>query len=232
MLRLAAFAIAVTGAVAPAAADERTVPVTDFDRIVIEGPYAVQLVRDNVTRAVVTGPRRSLEAVSVEVQGRTLRIRRNPNNWGGHPGQGSGPPLVTVSGRELRSVRIVGAGSLDLNGARGMRLELSVEGSGRIAAADIAVDRLSAGVRGSGEIRLAGRAEVFTADVQGSGTLQAEALQVQDVTLTAATAGAIQLTADREATITANGLGSIAIAGTAACTIRGLNAANVACRNR
>lgn len=230
MIRPLAALLAFLACVAPATAQQRNVPVTDFDRIEVEGPFQVRLVRGNVTRATVAGPRRSIDAVSIETQGQTLRIRRNPNVWGGYPGgRAEAPAIVTLTTRNLRSARVIGAGSLEIESARGMRLDLSLEGSGRVRAVDVQVDRLSVGLRGAGMLSLAGAAETFNADIQGAGTLDAEALAAGTATVSAATTGTVSLTAQREATITAAGLGNVDVSGTAPCTIRGPAAGNVRC---
>ena len=229
MLRLALL-LALLAAAQPASAQERIVPIPDFDRIVVEGPFEVQLTRGNVTRAAVTGSRQSVGAVTVEVQGQTLRIRRNPGNaWGGAPGERSAPARVTLTTRVVRSARVIGAGSLAITGMRGQVLDLALDGSGRIEAAGLEVDRLTVGLRGSGSMALVGTAARINADIQGAGSFEGQGLVVQDATVNAATTGAVALTVRRTATISASGLGEVEIAGTPACTVRGLRAGDVRC---
>jgi hypothetical protein len=230
MLRLALSSLALLLASAPAAAEERNLPIADFDRIVVEGPFTVRLSRANTTRAVVSGARGSVDGVTVEVQGQTLRVRRNPSAWGGNPGVRAAPAEVTLSGRVLRSARLVGTGSLDIQGVEGQRLDLSVEGSGRIRAAGLRVDRVAAGLRGAGSIILAGAAEQLSAEIHGGGAFDARALQVEDATVTAATTGAVVLNVRRTVTVAASGLGAVEVEGPAACTLRGPTASNVRCR--
>lgn len=213
----------------PAHAQERTVPITDFDRIVIEGPFAVQLVRGNVTRGVVSGSRQSIEAVSVEVQGQTLRIRRNPNAWGSTPASGSQPAQVRLTGRTLRSARVIGAGSLSLDGITAQRLQLSLEGNGRIDATRLQADDLSVAVRGAGTMKLAGAAANFQAAIQGSGTFEGGGLRVDNATISAAATGPVTLNVVRSANVTATGIGGVEVTGTAACTVRGPSADTVRC---
>ncbi|HMC91878.1 MAG TPA: DUF2807 domain-containing protein, partial [Allosphingosinicella sp.] len=67
MTRTALFALLLTAA-APAAAAERSYPVTDFDRIQVEGPYEVTLVTGGASTARGSGSQAALERVTVEVQ--------------------------------------------------------------------------------------------------------------------------------------------------------------------
>lgn len=228
MLRLLIAALALVAA--PAAAQERTIPITDFDRIVVEGPFEVRLVRGNVTRATVSGARSSQDAISLDMQGQTLRIRRNPNVWGSARGAPAAPARVTLSTRSLRAARVIGAGSLSIDGISGQRLDLALEGSGRISGSALQIDQLSAGLRGTGIISLAGAAARLTADIQGAGAFDARSLRVENATLGAATSGSVALTVQRTATVTASGVGEVEVDGPAACTVSGRSAGNVRCR--
>ena len=224
---LAAFA-ALTGAGAATAA-ERRYATQDFDRIVVEGPFLVRLVTDRSTSATAQGSQQALDAVIVEVQGTTLRVRRNRTAWTGAPTRPVEPATITLATRTLRTARVVGGGQLEIRGLAGQRIDLVVQGSGRLSAAGIEADNLSVGLSGSGTIELAGTAETFTADCQGSGSLLAPGLSVETGTISAVTTGDVALHARRAITVNANGLGAVVIAGRPACTVRGPGASEVRC---
>lgn len=226
---VAAFALAC--AAAPAAAGERRYSVTDFDRIVVEGPFAVRISTGRPTSALATGSQQALERVSVEVQGRTLRIRPNRSGWGGYPGAAAGPVAIEVSTRDLRAASVAGAGSLSIDRARGLRFDLAVEGSGRIAAPEIAVDHLLVGLIGSGRIEVGGTARELRANVHGWSEFDGSALRTQGAAIVTDTAGRVAVAVDRQATVTASGIGEVEIVGAAACTVRGLSAGQVRCGN-
>lgn len=230
MIRLLLILAAIATASSPANANDRRYAVADFDRVIVEGPYVVRLIVGRTSSAVATGSQRSLDAVTVDVQGTTLRVRRNRQTWAGYPGgPAAEPATITLTTRALRSARVVGAGSLAVEGAKGIRLDLVVDGGGRISASGLDADNLSLVVRGAGTVALQGNAETLTADVQGSASLQGAALSAETATITAATSGDIALTARRTASVTANGLGRVTIGGSPACTVRGLRASDVTC---
>ena len=226
---LAALAFCASFA-APAGAAERRYSVTDFDRIVVEGPFTVRLSTGRPSSALATGSADALDRVSVEVQGRTLRVRPNRSAWGGYPGAAAAPAVIDLTTRDLRAASVNGAGSLAIDRAGGLRLDLAVEGTGRIAAPAIAADTLVIGLIGSGRIQLAGTARELRASVHGWADLDAAALRSQSVTITTDSAGRIAAAAERQATVTATGLGEVEIVGAPACTVRGLSAAQVRCR--
>ena len=228
MIRTLALAAAAFTASAAHGGDRRYA-VGDFDRVIVEGPYAVTLTVGPPSSAIGRGSSQALEAVTVDVQGTTLRIRRNRSAWGGTPGRAPEPATIALTTRNLRLARVIGAGSLDLSGARGLRVDLSVEGSGLLRGRALAADTLAIGLRGSGSFELAGNAKVVTADLQGSGSVDAGALTTETATILAATSGNVSLSARRAAKVTANGLGEIVVTGTPACTISGPAAAQVRC---
>lgn len=224
LVGLAAFAGA-----SPAAAVDRRFAVQDFDRIVVEGPYIVRLTVGGPSSATASGSQQSLDRVTIDVSGQTLRIRRNRSYWGGNPGAQEGPVTIELGTRSLRSARLLGPARLDIDRVEGLRVDLVVQGSGQLGVGRVEADNLSVGMSGSGRIALAGAAETLVADIQGSGDLEAAGLRAENATIQAATSGNIALTASRSANVTALGLGTVEIAGGPACTLRGPNAGLVRC---
>lgn len=229
MVRIMLVFLGLCAATAPAAAAERTYSVNDFDRVIIEGPYVVILAMGRSSSAVASGTREALDRVSVDVQGQTLRIRRNRQAWGGNPGADTGLVTITLATRTLRSARLIGAARLDLDGARGLRMEFSVEGSGRLRATGVATDNLSLGLLGSGVLDISGSAAMLRADVQGTGSVEAARLIARNANLTTTGSGTVALTVNGPATVAANGLGDVTIMGRATCTVTGPGADQVRC---
>jgi hypothetical protein len=226
MIRVSLALLALLAAAAPVAAAERRYSVTDFERIVIEGPYIVRLSVGRSTTAIGTGSQAALDRTAVDVQGRTLRIRRNRTNWSGNSTSGGqdGPLTIDVTTGSLRSARVIGPGRLDIDRAEGLRVDLIVEGSGRLTATNVDADNLQIGLAGAGTIELAGAAESVIADIQGTGNVEASRLRVENATITTGTTGEVGLQVVRAATINAFGLGTVSVTGGAACTLRGPSA--------
>src|SRR6185295_3276925 len=132
MARIALALLSLAAFAAPASAEDRRYAVGDFDRLIVEGPYRVHLVTGRASAASAQGRRDALDRVTIDVQGQILRIRRNLNAWGGAPGADPGTVTIELATRSLRSARLIGPARLHLEGARGLNLELSVEGSGNL----------------------------------------------------------------------------------------------------
>ncbi len=229
MIRIMLAFLGLAAAAAPAAAADRRYSVTDFDRVIVEGPYVVRLAVGRPSSAVVSGTREGIDRVIVDVQGQTLRIRRNRSAWGGMPGADTGPVTIALSTRNLRSARLIGPAALDVGGARGLNVEFTVEGSGTLRATGVAADNLSLGLLGSGRLEISGLARALRAHFQGTGDVEASRLVAQNATLATTTAGIVALTVNGPVTVRANGLGAVNILGRAVCTISGPGAGQVRC---
>lgn len=229
MARIALALFSLAALAAPAAAEDRRYAVGDFDRVVVEGPYQVHLVTGRASAASAQGRRDALDRVTIDVQGQTLRIRRNRNAWGGAPGADPGTVTVELATRAVRSARLIGPARLDLEGARGLNVELSVEGSGNLRAAGVDADRLSLALLGSGRLDLAGVARTLSGSFQGTGDVAAADLRAGQATIATTTSGAVAVTVNGPATVTANGLGNVRLLGRPVCTISGIAADQVRC---
>ena len=229
MTRTLPLALLAFAAAAPAGAAERSYSVTDFDRVQVEGPFQVTLTTGLASAARVEGSPQALDRITVEVLGSTLRVRSNRSGWGGYPGERTGPVRIALSTRELRAAAVVGSGSLDVDRARGLRVDLTVNGSGRLAVGGVEADNLVVGLLGGGRITLAGRARQLKATIQGSGDLAAAGLSVDDAQIDADTAGSVTVAVARTVKLNATGSGDVEILGNPGCTLEGQGTGNVVC---
>ena len=87
MNRTAILALCLAAFPSAATAAERTLSVTSFDRVRVEGPFKVTVTTGVSPFAKVIGSASAFDSVAVDQQGRTLIVRPNSSNWGGYPGQ-------------------------------------------------------------------------------------------------------------------------------------------------
>ena len=229
MIRIMLFAAALLLSAAPAPAAERRYSVTGFERVQVEGPFAVTLQVGKSPSAIATGSPAALERLSLTVEGRTLRIRPNRSAWGAPPSPGEGGITITLSTHELSAAIVQGSGSLEIDRAKGLRFDLSLSGSGRIAVAQAQVDRLNLQLLGAGGVSIGGTAKQLRATVTGQGSLDGAKLVAEDADLTADTSGTISFAARRAAKVAASGAGDVIISGTPACTLSGYGTGRVRC---
>ena len=229
MIRLILALLALTALATPAHAADRAWPVSDFTRLVVEGTYRVHLVVGRATTARARGSRLGLDRVSIESNGQTLRIRPLRNSWGADASADPGPVTIELTTRSLRSARLVGPAVLEVEGAGGLNVEFMVEGSGTLRANRVAADALSLGLLGAGTLEIVGTAKTLRGQFQGTGSVAAANLVADAATITSNTVGAVNLTVNGRAEITAHGLGTVTIGGRPACVLSGSGSANVRC---
>jgi hypothetical protein len=222
-------ALLLFAAAMPAAAADKRFTITDFDRVQVEGPYEVVLTTGKAPSATLSGTTDAIDRVSVEVQGRTLRVRSNRSAWGGYPGEVAASPRLIVSTHELRAASVTGSGRLTIDKAKAMRFDLALSGSGSIALGAVETDNLIAGLLGSGTIDIGGKVKTLRASIQGSGDFNGQKLTAEDAQIIADTSGRIDVVVRRAAKITAPGSGDTLIAGGAACTVEALGPGRVLC---
>ncbi|MGH6780595.1 MAG: head GIN domain-containing protein [Sphingomonadaceae bacterium] len=228
--RCASAAMLMLAVTAPAAAAERGFSVTDFDRVRLEGPYAVEIATGRGTTARASGDREAIERVSLQVQGRTLVIRPDRNSWGGYPGEKrEGRVVIRLTTGELRSIALSGSGSMTIDRARGARVELIVQGSGRLDIARVETDRLDIGIMGSGAVRLGGTVKALNALVRGSAALDGAALTANDLSLATESAGDVTIGARTSAKVQSTGAGQTVITGKPACSVTAIGSGSVRC---
>ena len=213
----------------PAAAAERSFSVTSFDRIRVEGPFAVTVATGKPVSARVIGEADSLERATVRVEGRTMIVRPNISNWGGNSGRQGAAPRIVLTTPDLTTASLIGSGSLEIDRMKGMRATVSAEGSGRLTVRQIDADIASLAIAGAGAIEAGGKVRQAGAVARGVAEIRAADLAVADLTVTSESAGAVRLQASRSAKVNALGMGAIEVGGTAACEVRQTGGGPVRC---
>lgn len=214
---------------APAGAATRTYSVTGFDKVRVEGAYAVVLKVGPGGTAVANGDMRAIDRLSVEVRNRVLVVRTSPSAWGGWGGENAGALVLSVTTPNLVAATVAGSGSIAIDRAKAQRFDLMVSGSGSAGIAALEADRAILSLVGGGTIKVAGRAAQVRATAQGSGTIDAAGLAADDVELGVTGSGNARFAARRTAKVTASGSGTIIITGNPACTVTSVGSGVVRC---
>jgi hypothetical protein len=221
--------LVVVALAAPALAAERTLPVTDFDKVRVDGGFIVDIVRGRSTSVVVSGSQAAVEAATVVVQGQTLTIRRARTALNTYATQRPEPARVRIVTPALANVSISGPATVTIDRMQGLRSGAVLEGAGSLKIAALAADRFDLAMLGSGRVSLAGAVATLRAVVRGTGDLDAAALVAADATLTSESAGTVTLGVKRSITVTASGAGDVTVLGKPACTVTNTGSGSVIC---
>jgi Putative auto-transporter adhesin, head GIN domain len=205
---------------APATAATRNFGITGFERVRVDGPFKVRLSTGVAPFAQAKGSPAAVDRVSVEVRGNTLVVQNNASSWGGYPGQEAGPVEISLGTHDLSAAWVNGSGSLAIDRAKGLKFDLSVQGSGAAGIDQVDVDQLSVSITGTASAVLAGRAGKMTALVRGISSLDAGGLATKDATLGAEGAATVKANIANAVTIDGSGPATVTLAGAPSCTLR------------
>lgn len=212
--------LALLAAGASPAPEARRVMLTGFERIRVDGPFAVHVIEGSPS-ATVSGDRRAVERVSVRNQGGVLvisRVSETSEDWRGSETLAA----VTVAVPQLRAANINGGGKLEIDRIRGQRIELGVNGAGSLSVAQVTADQLVTTLTGTGLVKLgAGTARVARFMSYGAGSIDAVGITVNDLTVHSQSAGDASFTARFTASVSVLGTGAVRVAGNAACKVAG-----------
>lgn len=228
---IALAAAAALTVVAPAQAATRTFGITSFTKVRVDGPFKVSVATGVAPFARASGSAAALDRVAVDVQGDTLVVDSSTSSWGGYPGADSGPVEISVGTHDLTNAWLNGAGTLAIDGVKGLSFALSVQGSGAAEIARVQSDQLNVSIVGTASARLAGQTRKLTALVRGISTLQASGLAARDAVIGAEGASTIDASAANSVTVEASGPATIRLTGGGSCTVKASGSASVSgCR--
>lgn len=223
------FPLLCLAATSPAMAAERTLSLTDFDRIHVEGGFTVEVRTGTATTGRIIGSQAAIDVASVEVQGRQLTIRRDRSTWGSDAGREPPAATIRITLPALTNIWVSGPAKVSVDRMKGLRVAASLEGPGSLAIAAVAADRMDVGAVGSGTLTIAGTVATLNATLRGAGTLDGARLSVSDLKLTSESAGAVTLAVKRAANVTMTGAGAVTILGSPACTVKNVGSGTVSC---
>lgn len=208
----------------------RTEMLAGFNRVRVDGPFAVTVTQGARARATVSGARLATEKVAVRVENETLIVSANVSGWGGWTGEERPATIAVETPPGLRGVSVRGGGTVAVNRIRGPRVDLAVAGSGTLTVAGAEADLLYATLTGAGRLEVAGTAKQARFMAIGTGAVEAGGLAVDDLQVNQDSLGDGNYAARRTATVSSTGMGGITIAGDAACRVTVQRGGPVACR--
>lgn len=215
----ALIALALTPQVAaPPMQVERRLMLTGFDRVRVDGPFTVE-VRAGPGPNRVVGDPRSINAVQVRVDGRTLVVSAERDDRGRPIAASS--PVVELSNDRLAAVAADGAGTIRIDRMAGPRVDIALSGDGTVTIGTVEAEVVNAMLIGSGKLTLSGRGRQGRFAVNGPGSIYAAALTIDTLQVRSEGAGHSRYRARYTADVSAEGSGSVTVEGSPRCQQRG-----------
>lgn len=201
------------------ASPERRVMLTGFDRVRIDGPFAVTVATGGGAAARIAGDPAAVATVQLRVEGNVLIVAPSRDERG-RPRSGPAPAIAVEAGR-IAGVTVRGSSTVRIDRMAAPRIDLSLTGDGAITVAAIDAEQVAATLIGPGRLTLAGRAVRARITVNGPGEVAAQALQLDELLLQSSGAGPGRYRVRYAADIAASGSGSVTVEGAPRCRTRG-----------
>jgi hypothetical protein len=188
------------------------------------------------TSVTITAPASELPLLLTKIEGDKLVIKHKESTSTLLNFFHMGDVKIAITGPNLRSIAILGSGSvtapaltgdaIDLNvtgsgsitatGATTKNLTLDVPGSGEIHLSGIDASTASLSIKGSGAIEAAGKVDQVDSSIAGSGEIRAGDLKAQSIKVEMSGSGELHGYASKAAAVDLTGSGSAVIAGSPA----------------
>ncbi|PXA95966.1 DUF2807 domain-containing protein [Nostoc sp. 3335mG] len=190
-----------------------------FDRVRVDGPFIVEIRGRAAGPDRVVGPPSALATVQVRVEGRTLIVAPARDD---RARAVVGPtPTVELSADRLAGVVVQGSARVHVERMAAPRIDLAVDGDGRISGDAIDAGSVEAMLIGAGTLTLSGRTGDGRFLVNGSGTVDAAALDVDTLSVRSDGSERGAYRARYVADVSAYGTGTVTIDGKPQCHVRG-----------
>ena len=217
-------------AASPAIAAERRVAIGSFDRVRIDGPFEVHIATGRSPGGTIAGDANAIETVELHVDGSTLVLQRGAGGWAEqHRAAATTPIVVTLGTTNLTAALVIAGGRLSVTRMRGDRIDLSITGTGSIAVDDASGDALNAIVIGAGSLGVAGRVGKARLVTNGTGTIDAGALDAGDLYVRLDGPGVTRARGRYTASVDDVGLGQVTVLGSPKCTVHASAGGPVTC---
>ncbi len=226
MRTIAAAIAAATLAANPAAAADRSFPVTGFTSIVSEGAADVDVRTGVAPSLVATGDAQDLERLDIRVEDNVLRIgtKRGMGGWS----YGRKGVRIAVTTPSLAGAVISGSGDMSVDRVRGP-FSGRISGSGDMTLPSLQAGTLALAISGSGTMQAAGSCTTGSIKVSGSGNVDAASLECGTLEVAVTGSGNVSANATKTAALSVTGSGNIRVAGGARCTTATTGSGTIRC---
>ena len=228
-IRLAAIAAATLLSFGPASAAEKRFGLSSFEAIEVTANVDVVVVARAPVSAVATGTPDALDRLVLETRDGRLVISEKKYAGDENRSTPSGAVTIRVNAANLQSATLVGAGSLQIDSLKGVRVAVGLRGPGKLTVGKISTDRLAVAMIGNGTMTLGGAAKQGQITVSGAGMVDAGKLAIDELVSDSEGAGDHVFNAVKSAAITTRGIGKTVVLGRPLCTVRNVGSGSVTC---
>jgi Putative auto-transporter adhesin, head GIN domain len=225
-----AFTLLATSTASHAA--EKTFLIGSFDELLVEGDIRVVLDNMKAPSAKAKGDRDAIEAVKIDRNGLTVRVRIQDYEGDARRKIATEPLVITLGGRGVTKVSVNGSANLSINQMRnpGGTASIKVSGPGSVSIGAIDADRLAVNLAGTGSVKIdSGQVRSGQFGIDGTGSMTAPLLTMKQAKLSQSGNATSHLQVEEQVEISNSGSGTIKVDGKATCFIRQPGSAKILC---
>ena len=183
--------------------------VGDFDAVTLSGVGRLNITQTGSESLTIEAEDNILPLLTSEVQGHRLVLGAEP---GAHftPKK---PIRYTLTVKELRDIRISGAGNVEVPALGAPSLRLEISGAGNMTVTGLAADLLEVTLSGAGNLTCAGEVRDQEVRISGAGSFNAEDLPSVTASATISGTGSAHVRVSERLDVRVSGVGSITYRG-------------------
>lgn len=206
------------------------VPLAELDTanaaptgVTLAGPDEMVVTTGDAFSVTAEGDAEVTDRLRYEIDGDTLKIYRDDDNWSGNE-----KATVRVTMTSVNALTIAGSGTIQSDTLSG-DAEVNIAGSGTARAARIDAEKLAVSFAGSGRFEGAGTAQSLSLDIAGSGTADMAELKVGEADIDIAGSGDAAFASDGEVKANIVGSGRVRVSGSATCNVDAVGSGSLVC---
>jgi len=184
--------------------------ITAFNKLHVNGPFEVVLVKDKQTTLTIDGAENIVPLITVDVKDNTLTIalkdglKIKPSKYN--------KITIKVPFTALNEISLYGSGNISSKRTIDTNLDIKFNGSGSIKLV-LYSPKTNVNMVGSGSVMLSGYSEMVSCKLTGSGSILAKDLQSDDADVMLMGSGNIKVATNKSIKGRINGSGSVAFSG-------------------
>jgi hypothetical protein len=189
------------------------------------GPDTVKIVTGDKLAITVEGDEAVTDAMRFTLKDGTLGILRKGGKWDGDDARAT----INVTMPAPRTLTMAGSGRIDAAELASDEARVAIAGSGTVDTADVRAGRLKVEIAGSGSYRAAGTAKSLSLSIAGSGDARLDALRVDDAKVNIAGSGDTAFASDGNVSANIMGSGDVRVIGRATCKVKTMGSGRLVC---
>ncbi len=195
------------------------------NQVMLLGPDSVRISTGDKLAITVEGDPQVTEAMRFTLKDGTLGILRKSGKWDGDDARAT----INVTMPPPRKLTMAGSGRIDAADLAADKARVTIAGSGTVETTRVETAELKVDIAGSGSYRAAGNAKSLKLTIAGSGDARLDALKVDDAKVDIAGSGDSAFASDGTVKANIMGSGEVRVIGRATCKVTSMGSGRLVC---